>query len=31
MWSFGAILDLDDRRQLQKFLFDDATAKAAQF
>jgi hypothetical protein len=29
MWSFGAILDLDDRRGLQKFFIEDPTSKAA--
>lgn len=29
MWSFGAILDLDDRRNLQKFLIEDEIAKKA--
>ncbi|CAL6017562.1 Outer-arm_dynein gamma [Hexamita inflata] len=29
MWSFGAILDLDDRRNLQKVLYEDPIAKAA--
>ena len=30
MWSFGAILNLDDRHNLQKFLQEDDSAKAAQ-
>lgn len=30
MWSFGSILDLDDRRNLQKFLIEDPVSKAAQ-
>lgn len=30
MWSFGAILDLDDRRNLQRFFLEDESAKAAQ-
>lgn len=29
MWSFGAILDLDDRRNLQKFFLEDDIAKNA--
>jgi len=30
MWSFGAILDLDDRKKLQTFLYEDPIAKNSQ-
>jgi len=29
MWSFGAILDLDDRKKPQTFLYEDPVAKNA--
>lgn len=29
MWSFGAILDLEDRKKLQNFLYEDPISKGA--